>query len=344
MGRSERMNDTGKLRALLATARLPNIPSVISNVWFGVALGAWQGSWDGDRALFIKGAVLALCGVLLYLGGNFLNDWHDREWDAEKRPERALPRGLFSPLSYQLRAIRFLGLAVIIAYFINVRCSITAAAIAGCVVIYTVCHKKTAWAVIPMGLCRALLIVMGFLAVDQQVAVSGKVYSMRLAGTVAAKQGFWEQHEYIGVLALHAAGLFFWIVGLSLNARYESMPNPPAGPRLLAKGLLFLPLLCMGAWWARLYPYPTLLGSLPLVATLAAVLLRKQPIPVMVAALLAAIPLVECCASFPLALSLLAQVDPGGKISQQPVPALTLVLPGLAYILGRRLQRWVPAT
>jgi hypothetical protein len=33
------MNETGKVRALLATARLPNIPSVISNVWFGVALG-----------------------------------------------------------------------------------------------------------------------------------------------------------------------------------------------------------------------------------------------------------------------------------------------------------------
>lgn len=338
------MNDTGKFRALLATARLPNIPSVISNVWFGVALGAWQWGWDKDQSLFLKGAVLALCGVLLYLGGNFLNDWHDREWDAGKRPERALPRGLFSPLSYQLRAIRFLGLGVIIAYFINVPCSIAAAAIAGCVVIYTLWHKKAVWPVIPMGLCRALLIVMGFLAVDHESAGTGQVYSMRLAGTVAASPDFWREHGYLGGVALHAAGLFFWIVGLSLNARYESMANPRPGPRLLSKGLLCLPLLCMGAWWARLYPYPTLLGSLPLLGTLVTVLMKKQPIPVMVAALLAAIPLVECCASFPLALSLLAQVDPGGKIFQQPVPALTLALPGFAYILGRRLQRWVPAT
>lgn len=338
------MNETGKFRALLATSRLPNIPSVISNVWFGVALGACQWGWDSDRSLFLHGAVLALCGVLLYLGGNFLNDWHDREWDAEKRPERALPRGLFSPLSYQLRAIRFLGLAIIIAYFINVPCSIIAAIIAGCVVIYTLWHKKAVWAVIPMGLCRALLIVMGFMAVDHQVAGTEQFYSMRLAGTVAAIPTFWQEHDYLAVVALHAAGLFFWIVGLSLNARYESMANPPAGPRFLSKGLLCLPLLCMDAWWIRWYPYPTILGSLPLLATLVMVLVKKQPIPVMVASLLAAIPLVECAAAFPLALSLLAQVDPGGKILQQPVPALTLALPGIAYMLGRRLQRWVPAT
>lgn len=335
------MSEPGKFRALLATSRLPNIPSVISNVWFGVALGAWQWGWDSDRSLFLKGAVLALCGVLLYLGGNFLNDWHDREWDAEKRPERALPRGLFSPLSYQLRAIRFLGLAIIIAYFINMRCSITAAAIAGCVVIYTLWHKKAVWPVVPMGLCRALLIVMGFLAVDQEPSATGQVYSMRLAGTIAAIPDFWQEHEYLIVLALHAAGLFFWIVGLSLNARYESMPNPPAVPRLISKGLLCLPVVCMGAWWIRWYPYPTILGSLPLVVTLVTVLVKKQPIPAMVATLLAAIPLVEIAAAFPIVLS---QMPGGERVWQQPVLLVTLVLPGIAYMLGRRLQRWVPAT
>ncbi len=335
------MNETGKFRALLATARLPNIPSVVSNVWFGVALGAWQWGWDSDRSLFIKGAVLALCGVLLYLGGNFLNDWHDREWDAEKRPERALPRGLFSPLSYQLRAIRFMGLAVIIAYFISVRCSVVAAAIAGCVVVYTLWHKKAVWAVIPMGLCRALLIVMGFLAVEPELLRSEPVYRMRLVGTVAAAPTFWEHYQPVIVLALHAAGLFFWIVGLSLNARYESMPNPPTGPRLLAKGLLCLPVFLMGAWWIRWYPYPTLLGSLPLILTLVTVLVKRQSIPVMVASLLAAIPLVEGVAAFPIALS---QVPSGERVWEQPVLLVTLVLPGLAYMIGRRLQRWVPAT
>lgn len=335
------MNETGKFRALLATARLPNIPSVISNVWFGVALGAWQWGWDHDRSLFIDGALLALCGVFLYLGGNFLNDWHDREWDAEKRPERALPRGLFSPLSYLLRAIRFMGLAVIIAYFINLRCSVVAAVIAGCVVIYTLWHKKSVWSVIPMGLCRALLIVMGFVAVEPRLVQSGAVYRMRLVGAPEVVPGFWEQYQHVIVLALHAAGLFFWIVGLSLHARYESMENPPSGPRILAKDLLCLPVVLMGGWWIRWYPYPTLLGSLPLVVTLVTVLVKRQSIPVMVASLLAAIPLVEAVAAFPIALS---QVPSGERVWQQPVPLVTLVLPGLAYMIGRRLQRWVPAT
>ena len=33
------MNRSGKLHALLSTARVANIPSVVSNVWLGVILG-----------------------------------------------------------------------------------------------------------------------------------------------------------------------------------------------------------------------------------------------------------------------------------------------------------------
>ena len=128
---------TSKLHAWLATARIANVPSVISNVWLGVALGAFHWGWQSDRVLLTQGALLALAGAFLYIGGNFLNDWHDREWDERHRPERALPQGIFSPLSYLLRAVRFLGLGIILTAFIRPECVATAAMVVVCIFNYT---------------------------------------------------------------------------------------------------------------------------------------------------------------------------------------------------------------
>ncbi|MGC4016789.1 MAG: UbiA family prenyltransferase, partial [Luteolibacter sp.] len=225
-----------KLHGWLATARIANVPSVVSNVWLGIALGIWLHGVDDPRLLMIKGAVLALAGVLLYIGGNFFNDWHDREWDAKHRPERALPSGLFTPLSYQLRAIRFIALGVIAAFLISWLCAAVAAVIAGLIVIYTVWHKKAVWPVIPMGLCRALLPVMGFLAV---MVDTTKPHPFTLS-----------THAW-SLIAVHAAGLLCYIMGLSLNARYESIPNPPAASKWIARVLLFMPVLTIGGWWLR---------------------------------------------------------------------------------------------
>ena len=83
------MNRSGKTHALLSTARVANIPSVVSNVWVGVVLGALMRSYAGDQPPSIpwtSAAATTFAGILLYVGGNFLNDWMDRAWDAEHRP------------------------------------------------------------------------------------------------------------------------------------------------------------------------------------------------------------------------------------------------------------------
>lgn len=335
-----------KLHGWLATARIANVPSVISNVWLGIALGAWMCGAQDTRSLFLKGLVLGLAGVLLYIGGNFFNDWHDREWDAKHRPERALPSGLFTPLSYQLRAIRFIGLGVVFAFLMGWPCAVAAASIAVLIVIYTRWHKKAVWPVIPMGLCRALLPVMGFLSVAMK---DGRLDTFAMARQLLIHHDLGSvphdahslQWRAAATIALHAFGLFCYIAGLSLNARYESIPNPPTVSKWIARLLLFMPVIAIGGFWLPRGPLFTLAGMVPFLAWTVPLLVRRHSVPVMVSGFLAGIPLVEWIAAFPIAMSL---VPAGSTLWAHPVLANTVVLPALAFMMGRRLQAVASAT
>jgi hypothetical protein len=108
-----------------------------------------------------------------------------------------------------------------------------------------------------------------------------------------------------------AATIFHWgfhpwgayaIVGLSLAARHESLAEPPTGGLVLSRAMLLLPLAALSCWWI---PYAPLAGGLALIPYaiwlgLALTLLRR-PIPRLVSALLAGIPLVDLIAAVPLA-------------------------------------------
>lgn len=307
------MNRSGKLHALLSTARVANIPSVVSNVWVGIALGTLQ---SGDAAIPWQAAGCLLpAGVCLYIAGNFLNDWMDREWDATNRPERALPRGLFPQRLYSALAGALGLLGVVLSGWVNLRSGMVAGGIVLWIVIYTVWHKRTTWAVIPMGLCRALLPVMGFVAF----------------------------HRYVDQVWPLAAGLFCYIMGLSLSARYESMAEPPQRVAVMARGLLLATALFL-AWGNRelfLYPIHSVPAALPYLAwTSVCLRFRRKPVPLLVASLLAGIPLVDWMVLLPLALSLVTYSG-GGWTS---LLVVSVLIPPLAFISGLLLQRLAPAT
>ena len=312
------MNRSGKLYALLSTARVANVPSVVSNVWVGVVLGTLMVA-DSDvqrpGALWELAATLAVAGVLLYVGGNFFNDWMDRRWDTQHRPERALPRGLFPPCGYLGVAICLLAGGTGFAWAADARSGLVVGGIVLAIAIYTRWHKRSAWAVVAMGICRALLPVMGFLAI----------------------------YPYIDHVWPVACALFCYIIGLSLSARYESMNEPPRRVAIMARGLLLLAVVLV-AWGNRglfLDRWSSVCGALPYLAWTGFCLrFWRKPVPKLVSGLLAGIPLLDWMVLLPVAVTFMDDSREG----IHAMAAVSAVVPPLAFISALLLQRLAPAT
>lgn len=290
---------SGTWWALAATARLANLPSVVSNVALGLILGHAQAT---------PAAFVLISGAALYLSGGFLNDWADRGWDAQHRPERALPAGLLTPRLYLALAVAFVGIGLIAAALAHPGALAVAVMISASVAIYTWLHKKTAAAVVPMALCRALLPLLG------------------LAAT-----GAWEMWSS-AVFA--AAGLFAHVAGISWLARGESRPVHGPCIRLAPWPFVACGLIMTGgaasAWMlstpvflAALVPYAVWTGH--------AVMRRGMNTGARVSALLAGIPLVDWILLLPLHFA--------GQFS-----SAALWVPPLAFAAGRLAQRLTPAT
>ncbi|MCW1887655.1 UbiA family prenyltransferase [Luteolibacter flavescens] len=327
-----------RFRPLLATLRIANGPSVVSNVWLGYITSwyAFYGSWlpqDVEMIRWQSIALLCASGLLLYFSGNLANDWFDREWDRERRPERALPSGLFQPSSYLIAACLAMATGIACAFVENTYCGICAIIIAALVAIYTYFHKRVIWAVLPMGLCRAFLYALGFSAFLPTVVEN------------FSSSGVTEFYIWIRIafIATMATGMIAYIAGLSLSARYEGMGDAPPGPRRVSKALLFLPMLAMPCWFSIGKPHFALAGIIPYAAWLALCFtVFKKPIPRYVSALLAGIPLVDAAAAIPLALHL--AFTPGNAVVNPSLAWTVIAVPLTAFILGRALQKLAPAT
>lgn len=340
------MSHPGKFRALLATARIANVPSVVSNVWLGIAISIV--SFSNFEGLKWNPILLVIfSGVCLYLAGNFLNDWYDREWDQKNRPERALPRGLFSPTFYLITAIA-LGLSgIILAALAHILAAVVALTIILLIVTYTVVHKRESWSVIPMGLCRAMLVYLGL------APLIGRWGLLDLTNfrTISAE---------LLVAGIGAGALFFHIVGLSMSARQESKPvdskRSPVPTLMFAMAFLLPASLIfpttVAQWMThvtsrhhfRIDPiFPLGGGIVYLSWLLASHSIFRKPIPRFVSALLAGIPLVDWIILSAIGTSTLNDPNRDGEAAFT-FAMMCLLIPPAAFVLGRLLQRVAPAT
>lgn len=216
-------------RAWLDLARAGNFPSVWSNVLAALVLsGALTREWPSPGVLLL--AIIA--GSLAYAGGTTLNDVADVGFDSVHRPERAIPRGIVSR-----RAAAWVGgaeLALGLGLLVAVGASpLIAAGLAATIVLYDWVHKHWSGSVVLMAGCRVLL-----------------------ALTIASLP----EHAFRPALLAWIAGLFLYIVGLSVLARREYRPGAPAAKlgKLVGRLLAFIPLvdaialLMVGAWWPAL--------------------------------------------------------------------------------------------
>jgi len=318
----------GKIHALLSTARVANIPSVVSNVWLGVAMALVLLRCDTDWRIvggvsFLKPCLLILAGICMYVSGNFLNDWKDRGWDEKHRPERALPSGLFKPGAYLAAACWLAVTGMGLAMAASMASGMVAMAIIACVVIYTVWHKEKAWSVVFMGLCRGLLPLLGALGMMRPGSL---VSAIQLAGC--------------GGLALCG-----YIAGLSLSARSESLGDSARETKWLSRILLILAgvLMLLPYSFSARYSWFMLIAPLVYFGWMALCMTRfRVPVPGHVSALLAGIPLLDWIFLLPVLVAPLDWQTPAFQLDALSVASA--VIPPLAFVSALLLQRLAPAT
>jgi 4-hydroxybenzoate polyprenyltransferase len=303
-----------RLRSLAATLRLPNLPSVLSNTLSGMLFAS--ALYEPGDLSYLPHALIAAC--CLYFSGNLFNDWADRSWDSIHRPERALPSGLFKPGRYLIGGVILTLTAWAVSAMASPAALLISIAITSFVILYTLLHKHSAWSVIPMALCRALLPVLG----------------------ICATTIHWHRVEWLYV---PSGMLFAYLIMLSLRARSESKASN--GSKLTAItiiGFLIPPALlatqwCQSDFWMMGLGL-SLIAAIPyLIWTGLSITRFRFPISRQVSALLAGIPLID--AMFLLPFVMLGHVF----VNSPQCPVLSwLWLP--AFIAGRLLQRLVPAT
>ncbi len=197
-----------RLRTLLMLGRVSNLPTVWSNC---LAAGILSGGGEGKKL-----ALILASGSSLYLGGMFLNDACDADFDHCQRPERPIPSGIITRGTVWAWSLALLLAGLLLAAALGGRAFICALTLLAAIVAYDLWHKRHFFTLGLMAGCRALLYIFAGIAV---------------AGTVSHC-----------VLAA-AGGMAAYIFGISLLARHENgISRPPKWPALL----LVMPVLPIG--------------------------------------------------------------------------------------------------
>ena len=172
-----------KIKALLATGRVSNLPTVWCNclaatliiLQFSSSFSPWLNSQMSEHGLdAIKDFVslelfFIIVSSLFYVGGCFLGDHYDQEFDTEHKPDRPIPSGvLSSKLVFGLGLFQ-MGLGFILTVTIP---SLLFGDHSTSIVIYPTLllvlvinlysryHKKSLFIGLPLiGLCRFFLII-----------------------------------------------------------------------------------------------------------------------------------------------------------------------------------------
>lgn len=243
--------------------RLPNLFTVPGDILVGWYL-------SGQRGSFPFFAILS--SLALYSAGLLFNDCFDARIDAKERPKRPIPSG---------RVSRFAVFSVAcVLSIIGVLCAGTgmpaAIALLGLILFYDLIAKHLSGiGVLTMGCCRGLNIYLG-------AACSWPYFQ-----TPCSPQ-------------LIMAILFFtcYIVLVSVIAKREAEAGAKAGKSRFLAPLMVVALTPLFIWFDRGYAFPPLVVA----GLMALFLVRKHPIPALVAGLirfLIPLQLVWCLTMYP---------------------------------------------
>lgn len=190
------------LRTLLVLGRVSNVPTVWSN-----CVAGWFLSGGGSLGSLL---LLCLAATSLYVGGMYLNDAFDVEFDTHNRKERPIPSGAISLGDVWGYGLSYLALGLVLSLFFNSATFLLSVLLVISILIYDSVHKAVTFSPIIMASCRFFLLL------------------------VAASVG---KNGVTGLAVWSAFALAFYIVGLSYVARSESNRGP----------IRYWPCLCLAA-------------------------------------------------------------------------------------------------
>ena len=176
-----------QLRTLLVLGRISNLPTVWSN-----CLAAWL--LNGGQA-WNNFYVLCAAATLLYVGGMFLNDAFDAEFDRQFRKERPIPSGQITARAVWVIGGTLLPLGWVLLLLLGTSTALLGLILVGAIILYDAVHKRTIYAPLLMAACRFLL------------------YLVAAAATMRAVND---------TVVWHGLALAAYITGLSYLARGES--------------------------------------------------------------------------------------------------------------------------
>jgi len=179
-----------RLRTLLVLGRISNLPTVWSN-----CLAAWLLNGGGNWAAFL---VLCSGATLLYVGGMFLNDAFDADFDCQFRQERPIPSGQITERDVWWFGGLLIFFGWLLLFMLGHKVALFATLLVAAIVLYDAVHKHTAGAPFLMAACRFLL------------------YMVAGAATF---------HNLNEPVVWHGLALAAYIGGLSRFARNESRPG-----------------------------------------------------------------------------------------------------------------------
>lgn len=308
------------LKQWLVLTRCSNLPTVWSNVISGWLLG--MAAVIQTPTVVVPSALsgtlfILLLGIsLLYVAGMILNDVFDYEWDRTNRPERPLPSGLISRSKAKWAGTIILLLGLALSAFSAGRFFKLTFLLTIFILWYDVAHKGNPLAPVIMGICRALLPIIGFM--------------------VAARDGIYELPSTVYV---YAAVLGIYTYALTWVAKHELTPAKNAYwiERLLF--LIPLPLIIYGnyTYWS--------LGALVFYIFWIVFSNHRHPVPAGISARvadrIAAFSLLDSVVSG----TVLLMIAPWGGTEQVPgVAWLAVLAPPICFGMTLWLRKFIPST
>ena len=214
------------LRTFLILGRVSNLPTV----WSNCLAGWWLGGRGNSESLPFLFAGL----TLLYVGGMFLNDAFDVEFDRQHRKERPIPSGAITLHAVWQWGFVWLAAGLVLLFVVSLTAGALGIVLALCILFYDAIHKLITFSPVLMGLCR---------------------FWVYLIAAATGVQGVTGWAIWCGL------ALMIYVVGLSFLARRETMHAPAQfwPVSLLAAPIVFALLMNVGP-----YRGPALLLSLVL--------------------------------------------------------------------------------